>query len=185
MFIFKDTLKRANPYAPYTSPDGTRYPRIPMELLDEIPEPQPPEDYTESSYYRTEQDDAPYVVYTRKSDEAIAAARWEAIKIIREDLTLNGGCLVDGKWYHTDVYSKQQQMALVMLGESLPPELWWKTMDGSFVTMTPTLAMQLFGAQVAREQSIFAIAEAKRVDDSPLDEGWPDRYVEATDEVVD
>jgi hypothetical protein len=73
MFIFKDTLKRANPYAPYTAPDGTRYPRIPMELLDEIPEPQPPEDYTTNSdyYYRTEQDDAPYVIYTRKSEEQI------------------------------------------------------------------------------------------------------------------
>jgi DNA-binding transcriptional regulator YdaS (Cro superfamily) len=75
MFIFKDTLKRANHYAAYTSPEGVRYTRIPMELLDEIQEPQPPEEYlTNPEYwYRTEQDDTPYVVYTRKSDEQISA----------------------------------------------------------------------------------------------------------------
>ena len=177
MFIFKTTQLRANPYAPYNSPDGTRYTRIPMELLDEIPEPQPPEDYTEATYFRTEQDDAPYVVYTRKSDETIASARWEAIKIIRDDLTLNGGCLVDGYWFHTDVYSKQQQMALMMLGQDLPQALQWKTMSGDFVTLTPALVSQLFSAQVTREQDIFAIAETKRTDDSDIHAGWPARYV--------
>jgi hypothetical protein len=81
MFIFKTTQLRANPYAPYTDAFGTRYPRIPMELLDEIPEPTPPDEYlTHPDYYfRTEQDDAPYVLYTRKSDEQIAAT--EAAKI--------------------------------------------------------------------------------------------------------
>jgi hypothetical protein len=74
MFIFKDSLKRANPFAPYTSPDGTRYPKIPQELLTEIPEPPAPEDYSEETYYRTEQDDAPYVIYTRKSQEQIDSA---------------------------------------------------------------------------------------------------------------
>ena len=73
MFIFKTTQKRANPYAPYTAANGVRYPKIPLNLLDEIPDPQPPGDYTEETYYRTEQDDAPYVVYTRKSNDQIAA----------------------------------------------------------------------------------------------------------------
>jgi hypothetical protein len=180
MFIFKDTLKRANPYAPYTAPDGTRYPRIPMELLDEIPEPTPPEEYATNPeyYFRTEQDDAPYVVYTRKSDETIAAARWEAIKIIRDDLLQFGGCLVGDKWFHTDVYSKQQQMALTMLGANLPPGLMWKTMDGSFIEMTQPLVAAIFSAQVQREQAIFAIAEAKRGDNTPIADGWPARYQE-------
>lgn len=69
--IFKDTKKRANPFASYTAPDGTRYPRIPTELLEEVPEPAAPEDYSEDLYYRTEQDDYPYIAYTRKSDEQI------------------------------------------------------------------------------------------------------------------
>jgi len=72
MLIFKDTKKRANQFAPYTAPDGTKYSRVPMELLEEVVEPQPPEDYNEDLYYRSEQDEAPYVVFTRKSDEQIA-----------------------------------------------------------------------------------------------------------------
>lgn len=70
--VFKDTKKRANRFAQYTAPDGTRYPRIPAEMLEEVQEPAAPEDYSDELYYRTEQDDAPYVLYTRKSDEQIA-----------------------------------------------------------------------------------------------------------------
>jgi len=175
--IFKDTKKRANPYAPYTDANGTRYPRIPRELLDEIADPVPPADYSDSLYYRTEQDTAPYVVYTRKSDEQIAAYRWEALKVFRDDLILNGGCFVAGKWFHTDVYSKQQHMALMMLGASLPAGIQWKTMDGSFITLTQEIVAQLFQAQITREQGIFALAEVKRLDATPISEGWPERYI--------
>lgn len=38
-----------------------------------VEEPEAPEDYSPDTYHRTEQDDAPYVVYTRKSDEEIMA----------------------------------------------------------------------------------------------------------------
>lgn len=179
MFIWKDTQKRCNPYAPYTSPDGTRYTKVPAELYEEIPDPQPPADYSDETYYRTEQDDAPYVVFTRKSDEQIAAVRWEKLKTIRDELTDNGGCLVQGKWFHTDPKSKQQQMALTMMGQNIPANLMWKTMDGSFIEMTPALAAELFAAQVAREATIFNLCEAKRLDDTPVNEGWPERYVEA------
>ena len=70
MFI-NDQGKRVNPYAPVEL-DGVRYPSYPLHLLTEIPDPQPPEDYSEETYYRTEQGEAPYVVYTKKSDEQIA-----------------------------------------------------------------------------------------------------------------
>lgn len=80
MFIFKSNQRRANPYAAYESEDGTRYPRIPAELLEEIPDPQPPEDYSDETYYRTEQDEAPYVVYTRKSDEQLEELRKSKVK---------------------------------------------------------------------------------------------------------
>lgn len=103
--------------------------------------------------------------------------RWEKIKAKRDDITRNGGCLVDGKLFHTDTDSKQQQMALTMLGASIPANLMWKTMDGSFIAMTQTLAMQLFAAQVQREQIIFAHAEAINADPlADIDAGWPDRY---------
>ncbi len=71
MFIFKSTQKRANMYASYTDAAGTRYNTIPVDLIEEIPDPQPPADYTEDTYYRTEQEDAPYVIFTKKSDEQL------------------------------------------------------------------------------------------------------------------
>jgi replication fork clamp-binding protein CrfC len=80
MFIFKDSKKRANPFAQYTDADGTQYPTIPLELLEEIPDPVAPEDFSDETYYRTEQDDAPYVVYTKKSDEQLEELRKSKIK---------------------------------------------------------------------------------------------------------
>jgi hypothetical protein len=92
MFIFRTTLRRANPFAPYTAPDGTRYPRIPLALLQEIPDPQPPEDYSEDTYFRTEQDDAPYVLFTRKSDEQINQAK--RARILAQVSALEQGALM-------------------------------------------------------------------------------------------
>jgi len=76
MFIYNN--KRVNIFTPFVGPDGTRYgnlqsPELRNQLgVIEVIEPSPPEDYTEDTYYKTEQDEAPYVVYTKKSDEQIA-----------------------------------------------------------------------------------------------------------------
>ena len=75
MFIFKTTRKRANPYVPYTDETGTKYLRIPLELLEEIPDPTPPEDYSDDTYYRTETDEVPYVVYLKKSNKQLKQLR--------------------------------------------------------------------------------------------------------------
>lgn len=72
--VFRETKKRANEFALYTAPDGTRYPNVPRDLLEWADLPEPPEDYSEDLYYLAEQDDAPYVVFTKKSDEQIAEA---------------------------------------------------------------------------------------------------------------
>ena len=74
MFI-RDS-KRFNIYASATI-DGVTYPNfLSPELrgqlgITEIADPAPPEDYSEETYYRTEQDDAPYVVFTKKSAEQL------------------------------------------------------------------------------------------------------------------
>ena len=81
MFILSSTQRRINIDAPFTTPDGVTYanlrdPAVREQLgVQEIADPLPPEDYSDETYYRTEQDDAPYVVYTRKSDEQIEQAR--------------------------------------------------------------------------------------------------------------
>lgn len=76
MFI-KDG-KRFNPYATHVfggvTFDGNilRFPKV-VELLgiQEVPDPTPPEDYSDVLYFRNEQEDAPYVTYTRKPQEMI------------------------------------------------------------------------------------------------------------------
>ncbi len=180
MFIDSTTLRKVNIYAPYKGFSKLDTPEIRARAgVIEIADPVPPADYSDETYYRTEQDDAPYVIYTKKSDEQLLAIRISKLKQIRDELTENGGCLVQGKWFHTDVKSKQQQMALKEVGDLMPQGLQWKTMDGSFVTMTPALATELFFAQVTRESTIFAICETKQGDSTPINEGWPERYVEA------
>lgn len=105
-------------------------------------------------------------------------ARWEQIKAHRDRLSDEGGykVVVSGadKWFHSDNKSKIQQQALVMLGASIPAGLQWKTMDGTFVTMTQTLAGQVFAAAVAQESAIFAAAEVHRA--AMLQAANPDAY---------
>lgn len=75
MFIWKNTKLRCNPFAQYTDANGTTYPRVPADLYEEIADPLPPEEFSASPdhYFVTEQDAAPYVIWTKKSEEQIAA----------------------------------------------------------------------------------------------------------------
>ena len=90
---------------------------------------------------------------------ALRASHWEEIQRERDRRTQQGGYQVAGKWYHSDTFSRTQQMGLVMMGAGIPGGLQWKTMDGSFVTMTQTLAGQVFAAAAASDAAIFARAE--------------------------
>lgn len=112
---------------------------------------------------------------------------WERIKAER-DRRKAAGVKVGAKWFHSDEASKIQQIGLVIMGASIPAGLMWKTMDGSFVTMTPAMASQVFAAVVAHEQAVFAAAEthntAMRAAADPaaydFSSGWPATYAEAT-----
>ena len=88
--------------------------------------------------------------------------KWEAIKAERDRLTEFGGYKVGGKWFHSDQKSRSQQLGLVLLDSNIPAGLQWKTMDGSFVTMTAILAQQILGAGAASDQANFATAETHR-----------------------
>lgn len=180
MFIDNDTKLRVDIQRPYKDFSRLDTPEIrAMANVVEIPDPTPPEDFSEDTYFRTEQNDAPYVIFTKRPAEQIAATRWNKIKNLRDTLTDNGGCLVSGKWYHSDPKSKVQQLALTMAGAAVPA-IPWKTMDGSFVTLTATLVGQLFQAQMVREQTIFAHAEALKADPTAdINAGWPARYEDA------
>lgn len=116
----------------------------------------------------------------------IKAAKWAAIKTERDRRIEQGGYQVGEKWFHADQKSRSQQLGLVLLGAKIPANLQWKTMDGSFVTMTQQLACQVLEAAVASDQMIFAAAEIHKVAmEASLDPiaydfsaGWPKAFLE-------
>ena len=108
---------------------------------------------------------------------------WERIKAHR-DAVKSQGVQVAGKWYHSDADSRIQQLALVMMGASVPP-VAWKTMDGTFVTMSQALAGQIFQATATRDMAVFSAAEQHRAavnaSTAPaaydFSAGWPAGFV--------
>lgn len=115
-----------------------------------------------------------------------AAQVWELIKAERDRRTDLGGYKVGTKWFHSDQKSRSQQLGLVLLGSNIPANTPWKTMDGSFVTMTQTLAGQILAAAAASDIAIFAAAETHKAameaaaDPAAYDfsVGWPKVYGE-------
>ena len=109
------------------------------------------------------------------------ASIWASIKGIRDGKTQAGGYQAAGKWFHSDTFSRTQQIGLVMMGANIPAGLQWKTMDGSFVTMTQALAGQVFTAAATQDAALFAYAEQMNAlvlaaeDPAAVDinAGWP------------
>ena len=112
----------------------------------------------------------------------LQAMQWEAIKAERDRRRLTGGYRVVDKWYHSDTASRSQQLTLVAVG--CPIGLRWKTMDGSFVTMTDDLARYILAAASANDQAIFAAAEQHKSamlaagdpESYDFSQGWPSQY---------
>lgn len=113
--------------------------------------------------------------------------KWNHIKLYRDNLTQTGGYKAGDKWFHSDTFSRSQQLGLVLLGNNIPSGLMWKTMDGSFIEMTQALAQEVFQAATIQDSSIFAYAESinKQIQDSndlefiqsfDIKSGWPETY---------
>lgn len=115
-----------------------------------------------------------------------AAEVWDRIKAERDKRIQNGGYKVGTEWFHSDTFSRTQQMSLVMMGSNIPAGTLWKTMSGSMVTMTQSLAGQIFGTAAASDIAIFTAAETHRVameasaDPATYDfsTGWPKAFWE-------
>lgn len=112
------------------------------------------------------------------------AAAWERIKAERDRRKGNGTAL-GGKWYHSDADSRIQQLGLFIMGANVPA-VQWKTMDGSFVTMSQQIAAGLFAAVATNDQALFTRAEQLRAavmaadDPASIDisTGWPATFGE-------
>lgn len=103
---------------------------------------------------------------TPRPVEQVTGPVWERIKAERDRRTQTGGykVTVNGvdKWFHSDSQSRIQQLGLLLMGANIPSGLQWKVMDGSFATMTPTIAGAIFAAAAASDHAIFAAAEAHK-----------------------
>ncbi len=126
------------------------------------------------------------ITATLKPAAEIKASKWDDIKAERDRRTSTSGYKVGTDWYHSDVFSRTQQLGLVQLGANIPANTMWKTMAGAFVLMTPTLASQIFAAAVASDVAIFAAAEAHKAameasatpETYDFSAGWPKVYGE-------
>lgn len=87
---------------------------------------------------------------------------WAEIKRERDRRTQSGGYKVGAHWFHSDPFSRIQQLGLKAAGPDMPPGVPWKTMSGEFVVMTPEIALQVFQAAIASDIAIFAAAERHR-----------------------
>lgn len=110
---------------------------------------------------------------------------WKVIQAERDRRT-QGGVKVGTNWFHSDQTSRIQQIGLVIFGANMPAGIMWKTMAGSFVSMTPTLAAQIFQTTAMSDQVIYGTAEQKKgammASSDPISydylTGWPLVYGE-------
>ena len=93
--------------------------------------------------------------------EKIYKEKWEKIKEIRT-FKMSDGVFIQsiGKWFHTDLYSKQQIQALVVTNLiGIYKTTAWKTLDNTYVQLTPPLLLQVFGAMLENEARLFGIGK--------------------------
>ena len=93
--------------------------------------------------------------------EKIYEEKWEQIKEIRTR-KMNDGVFLQsiGKWFHTDLYSKQQVQSLVVANIiGTYKTTAWKTLDNTYVQLTPLLLLQVFGAMLENEARLFGIGK--------------------------
>lgn len=122
------------------------------------------------------------------SIDLIRIELWERTKAERDHRTYTGGYLASGKWFHSDTFSRSQQLGLVLMGANIPSGLMWKTMDGSFIEMTQSLAQEIFQAAVTSDSNFFSYAESLRQQIENIEDpesisiftGWPPIFGEAT-----
>jgi len=116
--------------------------------------------------------------------DPIRASIWEQIKVYRDNLVQTGGYKVGAHWYHSDTFSRTQQIALVIMGANMPAGIMWKTLDNGYVEMTQSLAGQIFSAAATQDAALFAkAADHKSAIDGSSDPasydwsaGWPETY---------
>ena len=113
---------------------------------------------------------------------------WREIQAMR-DYRKGAGIKIGANWFHSDDTSRIQQLALTMMGAGIPAGIMWKTMQGTFVAMTPQLAGQIFQTIAGSDQAVYGRAEFHRqtmiMSADPVNynymTGWPMIYSESAE----
>jgi len=82
-----------------------------------------------------------------------------AINGERDRRVASSGYQVNDNWYPSDALSRAQQMAFVMMGANMPPDLRVPTLNGAVVRMTTVLAQQILAAAAASDAAHFTAAQ--------------------------
>lgn len=185
-----DDVRRAHPEA--SIPDGIAFGDFVPYAPSAIPQFNPMTQHPEETFPEPVNGELTQAWAVRSLDAAEAEAnlakaraeKWGAIKVER-DRRKYLGVKVGDHWFHGDDPSRIQQLALVMMGANMPPGIPWKTLalsdESTFVTMTPTLASDIFTATAAQDVAVFSAAEvhragmlaAERPDLYSFSAGWP------------
>ena len=188
------------PDAPFTDADGTQYPagwarsasgqeRELAGLIDVIYIDAPPP-AASIAYSRQESFDGDHTVsaaYTRLPNEQIHPVIIAKVKAHRAALKAAGVVIEvagQNKWIDSDDGARLQQLGLLQLGatNALPPNLQWKCLDGSFITMTHEIAQAIFLATASADMANFANAEthiaAIKASEKPELHDWSTGWVQ-------
>lgn len=94
----------------------------------------------------------------------LKATMWAAIQAERERRIYTLGVEVSAGRFHSDPTSRIQFIALAAYGNTMPTGIFWKTMTGSFVQMTPALASEIVSAIASMDSTVFTFAEVKKAE---------------------
>lgn len=120
--------------------------------------------------------------------QILRTAHVNEVKILRDRKTAQGGfpVVVNGttKWFHSDPLSRTQHLGLMILGSNMPSNIQWKTMDGSFVTMDPSIVTSIFASATQQDIALFNHAQtlidqvnaAQDPTTVDINAGWPATY---------
>lgn len=117
---------------------------------------------------------------------------WERIKAKRYDNLRHGVYIKSvGKWFQTDDATRLQYLALALesVTGGFKKPINWKTMDNSFLQLTPDLLREIMQTMHDNEQADFANAEKHKAAmlkaENPLEYdysgGWTDNYEQIED----
>ncbi len=157
--MFIQNGKRVNINAPIVF-NNVQYPNLADPQLrkllgvQEVPEPEAPADYDRDLYYFHELDEAPYVVYTKKSDEQVSQVLLLRAKQARaaaiDSLTVTSA---SGNVFDADEVSQNRLARAISVledSETLP----WVLADNSVIAASKTElveVLRLAGAAMALE----------------------------------